>query len=259
MIAEIQSLLDSYWVWLRDRTELREIDEWTEITTPYLDRHNDCIQIYARRVNGADGGFLLTDDGYTLDDLELSGFKIDSPKRQALFKATLDGFGVRVGEGGKALQVQASEGNFALKKHSLLQAILAVNDLFYLTPSTVSSLFYEDVVSWLDGSEIRYTPNVKFTGKSGYDHRFHFVIPKSQAQPERVLHAINRPSRNTAQAAAFSWIDTKETRAPESRAYAILNDVERPVAPDVLDVMDSYGMHPVPWSKRKTVQEELAA
>ena len=59
MIDEVQSLLDRYWIWLRERTTLREIGEWTEITTPYLDRHNDYIQIYARRT---DGGFLLTDD-----------------------------------------------------------------------------------------------------------------------------------------------------------------------------------------------------
>ena len=256
MIDEVQSLLDRYWIWLRDRTTLREIGEWTEITTPYLDRHNDCIQIYARRT---DGGFLLTDDGYILDDLELSGCKLDSPKRQALLETTLNGFGIHVDKEGKALQVQASESNFSLKKHSLLQAMLAVNDLFYLTSSAVASLFHEDVVSWLDLCEIRYTPNVKFTGRSGYDHHFHFVIPKSKSQPERVLRTINRPSRDTAQAVAFSWIDTKDVRAPESHAYAFLNDSEHPVPGNVLAAMNNYGVRPVPWSKRESVQEELAA
>ena len=86
MIQDIQALLDRYWTWLRDRTSLREINDWIEITTPYLDRHNDCLQIYAKRTNG---GFVLTDDGYVLDDLEQSGCKIDGPKRQALFKTTL--------------------------------------------------------------------------------------------------------------------------------------------------------------------------
>ncbi len=49
----------------------------------------------------------------------------------------------------------------------------------------VLSLFYEDVVTWLDLHEIRYTPKVKFTGKSGFDHLFDFVIPKSRSSPER--------------------------------------------------------------------------
>ena len=254
MIGEVQSLLDQYWIWLRDRTSLREIGDWTEITTPYLDRHNDCLQIYAKRVNG---GFVLTDDGYILDDLEQSGCKLDSPKRQALFKTTLNGFGIQMNE--KALEVHASADNFALRKHNLVQAMLAVNDLFYLASPVVANIFYEDVVAWLDLSEIRYTPNVKFTGKSGYDHRFDFVIPKSRVQPERVVRAINRPSRDTAQAMAFSWIDTKEVRSPDSRAYAILNDSDQQLSENVLAAIRSYDVHPIAWSTRDQAREELAA
>ena len=254
MIGEVQSLLDQYWIWLRDRTSLREIGDWTEITTPYLDRHNDCLQIYAKRVNG---GFVLTDDGYILDDLEQSGCKLDSPKRQALFKTTLNGFGIQMNE--KALEVHASADNFALRKHNLVQAMLAVNDLFYLASPVVANIFYEDVVAWLDLSEIRYTPNVKFTGKSGYDHRFDFVIPKSKVQPERVVRAINRPSRDTAQVMAFSWIDTKEVRSPDSRAYAILNDSDQQLSENVLAAIRSYDVHPIAWSTRDQAREELAA
>ena len=254
MIGEVQSLLDQYWIWLRDRTTLRQINEWIEITTPYLDRHNDCLQIYARRENG---GFVLTDDGYIVEDLEQSGCNLDSPKRQTLLKSTLNGFGVQIN--GKALEVRTSADNFALRKHSLVQAMLVINDLFYLASSTIASLFLEDVVAWLDVSGIRYTPNVTFTGKSGYNHRFDFVIPKSKVQPERVLRAINRPSRDTAQAMAFSWIDTREVRSPESRAYAILNDLDQTISENVLDAMRSYEVRPISWSGREEVREELAA
>ncbi len=254
MIDEVQTLLDQYWAWLRDKTTLRQVEDWIEITTPYLDRHNDRLQIYARR---RDGGFLLTDDGYVLTDLEQSGCKLDSAKRQALLKMTLNGFGVQLS--GQALEVHASSDNFALRKHNLVQAMLAVNDLFYLASPVVASLFYEDVVAWLDLSEIRYTPKVKFTGKSGYDHLFDFVIPRSRQQPERIVRAINRPSRDTAQAMAFSWIDTREVRPPESRAYAILNDSGHPVSESVLDALRNYDVRPVLWSGREQVRQELAA
>lgn len=254
MINEVQSLLDQYWAWLKDRTTLRQIKDWVEITTPYLDRHNDHIQIYAKR---RDGGFVLTDDGYVLQDLEQSGCKIDSAKRQGLLKMTLNGFGVQLNN--QALEVHASPDNFALRKHNLVQAVLAVNDLFYLASPIVASLFYEDVVAWLDLSEIRYTPKVKFTGKSGYDHLFDFVIPKSRVQPERIVRAISRPNRDTAQAMAFSWIDTKEVRPPESRAYAILNDSEHLISESVLDAIRNYDVRPVLWSGRDQVRQELAA
>lgn len=254
MIDEVQRLLNQYWAWLKDKTTLRQIDDWVEITTPYVDRHNDHIQIYARH---RDGGFVLTDDGYVLQDIEQSGCKIDSAKRQGLLKMTLNGFGVQLNN--QALEVHASSDNFALRKHNLVQAVLAVNDLFYLASPIVASLFYEDVVAWLDLSEIRYTPKVKFTGKSGYDHLFDFVIPKSRVQPERIVKAISKPSRDTAQAMAFSWIDTREVRPPESHAYAILNDSEHPISESVLDAMRSYDVRPVLWSGRDQVRVELAA
>ena len=117
----------------------------------------------------------------------------------------------------------------------------------------------EYVAAWLDRSDIRYTPSVRFTGKSGYDHCFDFVIPKSKTQPERVLRVINRPNRDAAQAMAFSWIDTKDLRSSATRAYAVLNDSEQGVSEDVLDAMRRYEVSPVSWSNRGRVQEELTA
>lgn len=254
MIQDIQSLMDAYHTWLKDKSMLRQVNEWVEITTPYLDRHNDYVQIYAKRANG---GFTLTDDGYTINDLEQSGCKLESRKRQDLLRMTLNGFGVQLE--GTALQVHSAPENFALRKHNLVQAILAVNDMFYLAMPMVASLFYEDVVAWLDVHDVRYTPKVKFTGKTGYDHLFDFVIPKSRQQPERIVQTINRPNRNTAQAVVLSWVDTKEVRSPKSRAYALLNDTEQEVSLAVVDALRSYDVHPVAWSQRENVREELAA
>lgn len=253
MIDQVQSLLDEYTQWLRDRITLREINDCIEITTPYLDRNNDHLQIYAKRQNG---GFLLTDDSYILHDLRISGCGLDSPKRQQLLRMILNGFGVRLD--GDALTVQATPSSFALRKHSLIQAMLAVNDLFCMAQPIVASVFLEDVTAWLDLHEVRYSPQVKFTGKSGYDHQFDFLIPKSRQQPERLVRAINQPSRDTAEAIAFAWMDTREVRAPDSRLYAILNDGEHTPQPSVLDALRNYDVRPVLWSQRDVVVGELA-
>ena len=254
MIDEVQKLLEQYLVWLKDKTALRQIQDYVEITTPYLDRHNDHLQIYAKRENG---GYLLTDDGYVVGDLRLSGCELESRKRKDLLHLTLNGFGVQLD--GDALSVHASRDNFALRKHNLVQAMLAVNDLFYLAVPMVASLFLEDVASWLSLHDIRFTPKVKFTGKSGYDHLFDFVIPASKKEPERILQAINRPNRDTAQSVAFGWIDTKDVRPPNSRAYAFLNDSDQTPSATVVDALKSYDVHPVLWSGREDVREQLAA
>jgi hypothetical protein len=252
---QIEKLLNDYRAWLRDKTTIREVNsEWVEITTPYLDRHNDVLQIYARAENG---GYVLTDDSYTIHDLEASGCNLQTEKRQDLLKMTLNGFGVRMNS--EALEVHASTENFPARKHNLIQAILAVNDLFYLAKPVVESLFFEDVIAWLESHDIRYTPKVKFTGTSGFDHLFDFVIPKSRKQPERIVQAINRPTRDSAEAFIHAWSDTREVRPPDSKAFAVLNDFEQSISGGVLDAFRNYEIHSVPWSSRGEVVTELAA
>lgn len=257
MSDNISKLIDDYFCWLKDKTVLRKASgNWTEITTPHLDRHNDQLQIYVRQQGN---NYVITDDGYIINDLINSGCPLDSPKREALLKITLAGFGVQL-INNHELEVQATQENFALKKHSILQAMLAVNDLFYLASPFVQSLFYEDVLSWLDTNDIRYTPNCKFTGKSGYDHMFDFVIPKSRRQPERILQAVNNPNKDAVKAIMFKWLDTKETRPENAKLYVMLNDANSTyMADSVSNAFLNYGAEPVRWSQRTQVMEALAA
>lgn len=253
---EIEKLLSDYRTWLKDKTTLREVNgTWVEITTPYVDRHNDALQIYAR---AEQGGYVLTDDSYTIHDLEASGCNLNTEKRQELLKMTLNGFGVRVNN--EAIEVHASAENFPARKHNLIQAMLAVNDLFYLAKPMIESLFFEDVIAWLDANDVRYTQKVKFTGISGFDHLFNFVIPKSpRKQPERIVQAITRPTRDNAEAFIYACSDTREARPTESKAYAVLNDLEQPISGGVLDAFRNYRIQAVPWSQRAEVVRELAA
>jgi hypothetical protein len=254
MLEEIKTLHSQYLIWLKDKTVFREIKDHVEITTPFLDRHNDYLQIYIKPENG---GYVLTDDGYTIQDLEISGCDLDSPKRQTVLKMTLAGFGIENLH--NSLTARATSSNFALKKHNLIQAILAVNDLFHLARPHVNSFFFEDVSAWLDLSDIRYTPGAKFTGKANYDHLFDFVIPKSKIAPERILKVLNNPTKETAESMVFAWIDTKDVRPANSQAYAILNDGERKIGSKVFDALNSYDISPILWSEKEQIKETLAA
>ena len=246
--------MDEYTQWLRSQTALRVVDSHVEITTPFLDRHNDHLQIYARRDNG---DFLLSDDGYILEDLQMSGCKLDSKRRRHLLLTVLNGFGVQLD--GDRLIAKATRRNFASRKHSLIQAMLAVNDMFYTATQTAASLFFEDVTEWLELNDIRFVPNVKFTGRSTYDHVFDFAIPKSKSKPERIVQAINRPSRETAEVLTYAWIDTKDARPVDSEAYAILNDVDKAITPTIISALQNYDIHAIRWSEREAVKRELAA
>lgn len=254
MKSDIQDLMDHYWTWLRDKTMLRHIGDWVEVTTPYLDRHNDYLQIYVKREGNT---ITLTDDAYIIQDLHHSGCDLSSKKRQQLLETVLNGFGVQLQD--DTLTAVANPANFAQKKHDLLQSMIAINDLFYTSSATVASLFLEDVFTWLDLSDVRYVTDAKFTGKSGNDHRIHVVIPSSRQAPTRFLQAINRPSRATAQNFAFVWVDIREVRDSNAQAYAVLNDTEHDPSPEVINTLQAYDIRPILWSHRDSARNDLAA
>ncbi|MDD2263275.1 MAG: DUF1828 domain-containing protein [Clostridia bacterium] len=252
-LVELQSLANQYSIWLKDKTILRVINEHGEITTPFLDRHNDHIQIYVKKQNS---GYVLTDDGYTIKDLETSGCEINTDKRKAILMQTINGFGVK--NLNAELCIKTDEAHFPQMKHNLIQAILAVNDIFYTASSVVASLFLEDVQAWLDEYEIRYTPKVNFTGKSGFQHNYDFVIPKSTKSPERIVKAMNNPDKPQIQNLIFSWQDTQQIRPDNSILYAILNDTN-PLNNSVLDALINYAVDPLLWSNRDQHLEKLKA
>ncbi|MDZ4780391.1 MAG: DUF1829 domain-containing protein [Planctomycetia bacterium] len=252
--ADCSILVAAYSDWLKEHTSVQNLDGICEITTPFLDRHNDHLQLYVQRSRN---GFLLSDDGYTIRDLRMSGCELVSAKRKESLHQILNGFGVRLVD--DELQTEAQFASFPQKKHNLLQAMMAVGDLFVLANPTVKSLFYEDVEQFLRANDVRYTPSVKFTGKSQFDHRFDFVIPASRKSPERIIRALNHPDKDHVSSLIFSWEDIRAVRAPDARAIALLNDVDYSVNPEVTGALNQYEIRPVLWSQREQHVGELAA
>lgn len=247
-------LVDDYVRWLRSSISTREVGKACEITTPFLDRHNDFVQIY---VQSDDGRYRLTDDGHTIRDLELSGVDLSSPRRSRLLEMILNGLGIR--RQGDELVAETRLADFPQKQHALLQAILSVNDMFVLAKPMVSSLFHEDVERYLRSNRIRYTPNIQFVGHSKFMHTFDFVVPASSEAPERVIKAINQPKRDSVTSMLFSWNDTRRVRPEDSRAYVFLNDENRRVNGAMIDALEEYQIEAIPWSRRDHFVKDLAA
>lgn len=251
---ECDQLIEVYVSWLRKGFSTENMEKGCELTTPFLDRHNDHLQIYAIK---QDGKIIISDDGYILSDLRTSGLELGTAKRKAVLESVLNGFGVRIKEG--QLLVEASQHNFGQRLHSLVQAMLSVNDMFVMAQPRVASFFWEDVRAFLDEHDVRYSPRVKIAGRSGFDHAIDFLIPKSRISPERFIQAINAPNKNTIGTYLFTLGDTREAREEESKAYAFLNDQDREVGGDIIEALEAYEVKPTLWSKRTDFVMELAA
>lgn len=245
-------VIEAYITWLREGLSVAQLEKACELTTPFLDRHNDHIQIYVIKKNGK---IVLSDNGYILSDLRTSGLDMNTPKRKGVLESVLNGFGVKYE--GNQLFVEASQRNIGQRLHILVQAMLAVNDMFVMAQPRVATFFWEDVRAFLDNHEIRYSARVKIAGKSGFDHAIDFLIPKSRIRPERLIQTINAPNKNTIGTYLFALADTREARLEKSESYAFLNDQERDVGGDVIEALEAYEVKPALWSKREDYVQAL--
>lgn len=245
--------------WVKDNMKSRimktELGEFTQISTPFLDRHNDHMQIYVKQQNQ---DLLLTDAGYIINDLDMCGCDVlSSPKRRSVLTTILNGFGVQMD--GEQICTKANYSNFAQKKHALLQAMMSVNDMFFLSRSQVSNVFLEDVQTFLDIHYIPYISNAQFHGSSGLSHTFEFTIPASRRKPERFVRTINDVSRDKIDSTLFSWGDIKELRKPGAQLYVMLNDNDKKVRAEFTNALSVYGATPIPWAERDMYVDELAS
>lgn len=254
-MIDCQQIIANYIKWIKDNTVIKSIREGTlcEISTPFLDRHNDHLQIYIEK---HDDQYLLTDDGYTIADLSMSGMEFNTPKREQIFKIVLNGFGVKLGSN-NALYIKANLNNIGQKKHYLLQAILAVNDMYTLSQETIYSLFKEDVDRYFKSNDIFFSRDIKITGKTGFDHNIDFLISASKSKPERLIKTVNIPKKDSIMATIFAFSDIITVREQPTNNFVIYNDIDKRVSPDVVSALSSYGINNIPWSQKERCKEEF--
>ncbi|MBI2059412.1 MAG: DUF1828 domain-containing protein [Nitrospirae bacterium] len=247
-------LIERYLRWLREEFSATKVGEACRITTPFLDRFNDAIEIFVEKRNGM---LLLTDDGETLGDLRASGLEFSTEKRNAHLTAILNGFGVR--RENDDIVVTSGEHDFPQKKHNLIQAILAIGDLFVMGQEHVVSFFKEDVAHFLSERGVSVFRDFKLAGKGGIDHKFDFALPKSSKCPERVLQAINNLTREQSTLFAFAVADVKLIRPEPLQAFTIINDPVNPPNEEYLNVLRNYEVQPLYWSQKDQALGHLSS
>ena len=249
----MKELINSYTDWLKKKINYKEIDGYFEVSTPFVNHINDQIQFYLKRDNR--DRIIMTDDGDTINNLEMAGVDISSPARQKELHSILNGFGVMLK--GNELSIMATPATFPMRKHNFIQAMLSVDDLFILASPKVETFFLEDVTNFLLQNNIRFSPNIILQGKSSFQHKFDFLIPASGNAPERMIKAVSNTKKQNIIAQLFAFEDTKLARNNEG--IVILNDLEKEVAPEILQAIEEYGINDFSWKYRAKWIDQLAA
>ncbi len=246
----IDQLINDYYRFLRQKTVITELpsSEWVEISTPFTDVFNDTIEIYAKKSNGK---IILSDDGRTLKNLELSGVEISrSHNRKEMFERILLNYGVRLEN--KELMAEATEATFPQKKLNLLAAISEANDLYAIAKHTVAGLFREDVKAYLDEQEMVYTPYFISKGSTGLEFTFDFQI--AYRQSELLIKAFNTINKLNLSHFLFTWDDVRQVREKQTEkkviGLAVINNEEREVKDEYLEALRNRGAEFILWTDR---------
>ena len=240
--------VDNYLKWLKDNMMQTEIKPGLcEITTPFLDRHNDYTQIYVKDTH--DGLFKVSDGGYTLSDLSMCGMEFNTPKKKMLLQQSLNRLGIKLDEKYGILYAMCSKSELPSVQHRMIQGMLDINDMFCLSSSNIKSLFFEEVKLFFDSHEIYYSEGMSVMGKSGFSHSYNFVLQRNKENPQRFIKLMNTVNRNNAERIIFSWGDTKEARGNDEKLIVLINDYQK-VTDSVIAGFRQYDIDPLLWSQR---------
>lgn len=244
--------------WLKENIDQFEVDKNTyRITFPFLDRNNDQIEIYI--IRESDNSFYITDDGATLNDLQLSGFDTFSTKRRRdIFGSIISAHGITKTDNNELI-VRCTLENLALKKHMLTQCMVKISDMFHLSQSNIQSIFLDDVQNFFDDHDIRYVSNISITGKSKLATHYDFVIAGSKNVSERLIKVVNTLNLTAVRSLIFAWSDTKDMRSKDAKFYTFIQNTDKKVSNDAIGALKEYDICPALWTEKDKYIADLIA
>lgn len=254
MTDDVSNLVDSYWKWMRDKTILKTVnDGWTEVNTPFFDRHNDGLQIYVRTVGDQ---VEITDDGYAISDLAMSGCNLKTPKQQSLLNKILMSNGITLQ--GESLFMKTDVVDFPSRKNDFINAMQQVGDLYITSRTNVYSLFSDEISLWLQSYEQYPVRNVRLQGSEGISYSVDFLFPPGRNKPERALQAIGSPTKEK-----VSWVivmkdGLKKTRNLEMNIMLNDENLSGKQSEYLTKLGESRGVNTILWSKRDNLLKAIA-
>ena len=218
---DIQNLIDNYTKWLKQEIRFAQFDEYYELTVPYLDRFNDYLQIYVKQ--NSDGRIFITDDGYIISNLMSSGMKLRTgPGKRRQIERIIRNHGLL--NENDSICVYAKPDEFPQKKHSMIQAMLAVDDLYEQGRQQTEDYFIKDVATFFDKKGIFYTKDIALTGRTGSSYVYDFLFQRTKKRQTTFCKTINHMNESKRNLTIFNWLDYKEERDDDSSLIVIYND-----------------------------------
>lgn len=246
---EREEIISSCLEWLKEGFAVQALGGAYEVTTPFLDRRNDHIQIY---VSKQDDGFIISDDGNTVSDMAEGGFNLKLDSKTKLLNHTIHGYGVI--QDNKVLRLEAEHSNLGQRMNFMIQAIMALNNIMPVPAVPVKSLmslFRRRVIETLSAQGFQHQPKVPALGISGYKHQMETITRPDEPPTTLYFKAFYTPDKRSVSRFLFKLHDIYTGEAEIQKSVAVLNNEEKQVSERELAALEKYGVVPALWTWRE--------
>lgn len=258
---DIRELRQIYETWSRNKIQFIENQNFIEIQTPFLDMYSDRISLYLSRTNTTTESqiYNLTDDGYTMNELESLDFSpYSTKKRKSYFIQTLNTFGVKYNQQTSELYIEFSDlSQFPNLQQRLVQCILKISDMLLTAQDRVVNFFTEDIENFFLDNNVQYSTGSNYLGQTGNLVNFDFQIGRTRNQPEKLIKAINNPT-GTAYIEPLFHIDDVRRVRPDNQFFIIANDTNNGISDTFISSSRGWNVEVLTWSTKENWVNQFA-
>ncbi|EGO6644948.1 DUF1828 domain-containing protein, partial [Enterococcus faecalis] len=246
------TFISDYVNWLKQEYSFNKLDQADEVITPFVNHINDRIRIYLQYMSN--DKIRISDDGNTINELEMLGIDLNTKVRTKLIENVLNNFSVNLEN--DILFIDSDPSNFPTNKHKLIQTILRVYDLTMTQKKNIINLFNEEVQEFLFDHDFAGNVGAKYTGGSGIDYQIDYSLGPTKKRPEIFIQFINNFNFNSITTESFIYDDLKEARSSDKTKFSykiIANDDEQKLSTKALTAARAKNIDVIPWSDKKTI------
>lgn len=248
----IQQYIQQYFDWLTKQYSFQKIDQVIEITTPLTNNIGDNLRIYLEK--NSDNHIRLSDDGTTLEDLELMGVDISTQTREDIIKNILTQYHVSLDKSDNTLYIDGLRDDFPLMKFNLINAMQKINDLTFTKKSTIDNLFFEEVFDFFKKNDFRGIKNGSFSGISGVNHKINYAIPESNKSPMNLIELQNKNiTKQSIMLNGFVYNDIKQNIDYSNANFSIIYNSNSEISENVHKLAQSADISLIPWNDKEKI------
>lgn len=203
--------ISSNWIsFISDNTKFDRLDnKKIQISTPFADAFNDGIVFNI--IPTDNGRYLITDEGYTIWNLQTNGINVKQKKsnRWRILLSIIQPDGFKVDSNDAIFKDNLLKKDLSQSITDFVQILISVSDIAFMNRSNTAGIFTDDVKSYFSSRRDTYSyiPIIYADGKTNQKYKFEYLFtPKPN--DFKLTKLYNTLSKTSMEAIIGIWSDT---------------------------------------------------